>query len=152
MKQVKFVNVDQVAAAVHSFLEDNSNIRALFAVWDVPAMQAVAALRVRALDIPVVTVDLGNEAAIELAGDGLIKGIAAQQPYDLGTAVATAAILSLVGRPLPPWAALPGLPVTRDNVVEAYQIVWHSPSPPEVIKARRALADRGGRRGSTLSG
>jgi len=151
MKQMKFANVDQVAAKVGAFLRDNSNVGALFAVWDVPAMQAVAALRSRGLDIPVVTVDLGNEAAIELAGEGLIKGIAAQQPYDLGTAVATAAILSLVGCQLPPWVALPGLPVTRDNVVEAYQVVWHSPSPPEVIRARRGLGNQGGKRRSTLS-
>jgi ribose transport system substrate-binding protein len=82
------------------------------------------------------TVDLGNEAAIELAGNGLIKGIGAQQPYDLGTAVATATILSLVGHQLPPWIALPGLAVTQGNVVEAYQVVWHSPEPPDLIKAR----------------
>ena len=139
MKQVKFANVDQVFTVVDAFLEASPDIRALFAVWDVPAMQAVAALRKRSQRLPMATVDLGNEAAIELAGNGLIKGIGAQKPYDLGTAVATATILSLVGHQLPPWIALPGLAVTQENVVEAYQVVWHSPAPPDLIKARRVL-------------
>jgi ribose transport system substrate-binding protein len=38
---------------------------------------------------------------------------------------------------LPPWIALPGLAVTQGNVVEASQVVWHSPAPPNLIKARR---------------
>ena len=83
------------------------------------------------------TIDLGNAAAINMAKGGVIKGIGAQRPYDQGKAAATAALLALLGRQLPSWVALPGLAVTQDNVVEAYQMVWHTPAPPELIKARR---------------
>ena len=116
MKQVKFANVDQVFTVVDAFLEASPDIRALFAVWDVPAMQAVAALRKRSQKLPMATVDLGNEAAIELAGNGLIKGIGAQKPYDLGTAVATATILSLVGHQLPPSTRYRGLPSRKKTL------------------------------------
>lgn len=142
VKQAKFANVEQVAPVVHTFLDANPDVRGLFAVWDVPAIQAVRALRARSRELPMTTIDLGNEVATELAGDGIIKGIGAQQPFDQGVAVATATIASLLGRQVPPWVVLPGLAVTSANVVEAYQVVWHSPAPPQLIKARRAAATR----------
>lgn len=137
VKHVKFAEVDQVAPVVDQFVKANPDVDGMFAVWDVPAMQAIAALKARSRDLPMTTIDLGNEAATDLASGGMIKGIGAQRPFDLGVAVATATIASLVGHQPPPWVALPGLAVTRKNVVEAYQVVWHSPAPPALIKASR---------------
>lgn len=144
IRQARFAEVDQTAVVADRFLEANPDVSALFAVWDEPAIQAVAALRARAQELPMSTIDLGNEVALELARGPIIKGIGAQQPYDQGVAVATAAIQSLVGGRPPPWVALPGLAVTQKNVVEAYQLVWHSPAPPELIQARNALNQSGG--------
>ena len=92
-------------------------------------MHVVRALHVLDRSIPVTTVDLGLDAARELARRGLVKGIAAQRPYDLGVAEATAAIMALVGDEPPPWVALPGFPVTRANVIDAYESVWHAEAP-----------------------
>jgi ribose transport system substrate-binding protein len=135
----KFADVSQVRRAVGGLLDAHPSLSAIFAVWDVPAMQAVAALRERGLALPVTTVDLGNEVASELAWGRSIKGIAAQQPYDQGVALGLTTILALLGRPTPPWMALPGLPVTRENVLEAYQVVWHAPAPVDTVKGRLAL-------------
>lgn len=137
IKQVKFPHVSRARAAADELIGAHPHLNGIFVVWDEPAMHAVAALKSRSALVPVITVDLGNEAAIEMAAGGLIKGIGAQQPYDQGVAVATAGLLSLLGRPLPAWIALPGLSVTRENVIEAYQVVWHAPAPPALTKARR---------------
>lgn len=137
IRQAKFVDVNQAAEVVDGLIDANPNIDALFAVWDEPAMRAVGALRARRLELPMTTIDLGNEAAIEMAGGGLIKGIGSQQPYDQGKAVAAATLLSLLGQQPPPWVALPGLAVTPKTVVEAYQVVWHAPAPPALMRARR---------------
>lgn len=102
-------------------------------------MHAVAELRERGLVLPITTVDLSNEVAAELAWSRSIKGIAAQQPYDQGVALGVASILALLGRPTPPWMALPGLSVTRENVLEAYQVVWHAPAPADIVKGRLTL-------------
>jgi ribose transport system substrate-binding protein len=135
--QAKFASVGKAGPAVEALLADQAGVDALFAVWDDPAMQAVAALRARSRVLPMTTIDLGNDVALELAAGGAIKGVGAQQPYDQGVAVATATIMSLVGRQPPPWVALPGLSVTQENVVEAYQVVWHAVAPPELIAVRR---------------
>lgn len=138
LARAKFSDVSQVREALGSLVDGHPGLSAIFAVWDVPAMQAVAALRKRGLSLPVTTVDLGNEATAELAWGRLIKGIAAQQPYDQGVALGQATILTLLGRQTPPWIALPGLAVTRENVLEAYQIVWHAPAPAETVRGRMA--------------
>jgi hypothetical protein len=66
--------------------------------------------------------EVGNEAAIEIAAGGLIKGVGPQRPYDQGVAEAMATVSwPLVGNEPPPWIALPALSVTRGNVLAAYQ-------------------------------
>ena len=133
LRTARFTDVNLVAPTVDGFLHVNPTVAGLFAVWDAPAIQAVAAMRSRGRWLPVTTVDLGNEAVIEMASGGMIKGIGAQQPYDQGVAAAMAALQALVGRDPPAWVALPGIKVTRDNVVEAYQSVWHAPAPRSLL-------------------
>jgi ribose transport system substrate-binding protein len=137
IKRDRFSTVEDAARATDALLRANPTMNGLFTVWDDPAMRAVKVVRERSQQIPITTIDLGNDAAIELARGEMIKGIGAQQPYDQGVAAAKVTIMSLLDRHTPPWVVLPGLKVTATNVVEAYQVVWHSPAPPELIKSRR---------------
>jgi len=134
----KFGDPEQAEDAALQLLDSNPDIAGLYVVWDEPAMPAVAALKRRGIRIPVTTTDLGYEAARELAGGGRIIGIGAQQPYTQGVATARTTIRSLLGHQSPPWIALPGLAVTRANVVESYQIVWQVAAPKELVQARRS--------------
>ena len=136
--RAKFADVSQAKIATAGLLRANPDLAGLFAVWDVPAAGAVAALREAGKTVPVTTVDLGNDVAADLAAGGLIKGIAAQLPYDQGVAAGVATILGLIEHQPPPWIALPGLSVTSANVVEAYQLVWRAPAPTALLKARKA--------------
>jgi ribose transport system substrate-binding protein len=85
----------------------------------------------------VTTCDLGNAIAEELSRGEYVKGVVAQLPYDQGRAAALVSLMALLGRPTPSWIATPGLPVTRDGVVEAYQVVWHTPAPDALRRLRR---------------
>ena len=60
--------------------------------------------------------------------------IAAQQPFLQGIAAAQTVVLCLLGRPVPAWIALPGIAVSQENVVEAFQIIWRQPAPREVLR------------------
>ena len=75
-------------------------------------------------------VDLGNDVVAELREEGPLRGVAAQRPYDQGAAAAKALLLGITGRSPPAWISATGLRVTRDNLREAYEAVWHAPSPP----------------------
>ena len=135
--QAKFQTLADVHNVIRGLLENNENLAGLFVVWDEPAILVAIVLEQLRLSIPMTTIDLGNAAAINMAKGGVIKGIGAQRPYDQGKAAASATLLALLGRQLPSWVALPGLAVTQDNVVEAYQMIWHTPAPSKLIKVRR---------------
>jgi ribose transport system substrate-binding protein len=60
--------------------------------------------------------------------------VAAQQPFQQGVVAARTTILALLGSTIPAWIALPGVPVTRDNVVDSFQTIWRTPAPREVLR------------------
>ena len=77
------------------------------------------------------TQDLGKNVAIEIAKDGIIKGLGAQRPYDQGVAEAMLAGYGLLGKAAPAYVALNALAVTKDNVQEAWKTVYHQDAPAE---------------------
>jgi len=133
----RFDRVEGSRAAFAQMLEDNGDLDGLFAAWDVPALGALECLRAVSRPLAVTTCDLGNAIAEELSRGDYVKGVVAQLPYDQGRAAALVSLLALVGRPTPSWIATPGLSVTRGDVVEAYQVVWHMPAPDSLRRLRR---------------
>jgi ribose transport system substrate-binding protein len=126
----RFGKVEDAGEAYERLLAENDDLDCVFVAWDVPALKALSAIRQGAHSLPMITVDLGNEIAAELRKEGPLKGIAAQRPYDQGAAAASAALLGLIGRSPPAWITSTGLKVTRENLREAYEAVWHAPAPP----------------------
>ena len=126
----RFGMVEDASAAYLRLLAKNDDLDCAFIAWDVPALRVLSAIREGARSVPLITVDLGNDVVAELRRDGPLKGVAAQRPYDQGAAAAKAALLGLIGRSPPAWISATGLKVTRDNLREAYEAVWHAPAPP----------------------
>ncbi|WMS43771.1 substrate-binding domain-containing protein [Acuticoccus sp. MNP-M23] len=126
VRMIRFPSLDAVGETTRAFIDASPAIAGLFVVWDTPALAAIHAFEAAGYDIPVTTVDLGRDAAICLARGRQIVGIAAQEPFRQGVAAAETVIQSLLGVAVPHWIALPGLPVTRENVAESYQTVWRS--------------------------
>lgn len=130
----RFARIEDAADAAQALLHDHPALAGLFVIWDTPALAVADALDARGVALPMATVDLGEVAAIRLAKGDLIRCIAAQRPFQQGVASAQTVILCLLGRPVPAWIALPGIGVTRDNVVESFQTVWRQPAPREVLR------------------
>lgn len=109
----------------------------IWAVWDVPAEGIVAAVKAagREEDVAVTTIDLGLNVGIELAKNGVIKGIAAQQVYDAGVTEAKCAALSILGVEVPTFISTSGFVVNRDNVLDTWKKVYYSDAPEELQKA-----------------
>ena len=72
--RAEFADLDGVDGAVAGILDSTPRLHGLFAVWDEPAIRALTTLRTKGLEVPITTIDLGNDAAIEMANGGLIKG------------------------------------------------------------------------------
>ena len=135
IRKDSFGRIDEAARRTEAMLAAHPDLAGLFVVWDTPALKAAEVLKRQSRPIPMATVDLSEEAAIGLAQGTSFAVIAAQQPYLQGVAAAQTTVLTLLGRTTPAWIALPGITVTRANVVESFQRIWRSPAPKSVLQA-----------------
>lgn len=131
----EFIDPSDAESVAANFLTATPDLDGLFAVWDLPAMAALSAMRQQGKEIPITTLDLGNEAALEMAKGGAIKALGAQEPYDQGIAEAEATLKALLGKETPPWVVLPAVPVTQQNLLTAYEQVWHTSPPANLTEA-----------------
>ena len=121
--------------AASAILTSNPGVKGIWAVWDVPAEGVIAAARNAGRDdLVITTIDLGENVAISMAQNGFIKGLGAQRPYDAGVVEAKLAGYGLLGKQAPAFVALPALPVTRDNLLDAWKTVY-STGATDNIKA-----------------
>jgi len=135
VRQGKFDEPSRAGETLNQLLKLHPNLSGIFAVWDEAAIPAMTMMQANGKTLPMTTIDLGEEAAQALAEGVIMKGVGSQRPYDQGVAAARATLLSLIDRQPPPWLALPGLAVSRENIIESYQVIWHMPPPPKLVKA-----------------
>ena len=122
--------------AAGAMLTKYPGLSGIWAVWDVPAEGVMAAARAAGnTKLVIATEDLGKNVAVELARNGLVKGLGAQLPFDQGVTEAKLAAYGLLGKKAPSYVALPALPVTHTNVLQAWQKVYHAPAPGVVRKS-----------------
>jgi ribose transport system substrate-binding protein len=122
--------------AAAAMLARHRDLGGIWAVWDIPAEGVMAAARAAGRsDLVITTVDLGLNVALELARGGLVFGVGAQRPFDLGVHEAELAAYGLLGKDAPAYVALPALPVSRLSVLDAWESVYHNPPPPQLVEA-----------------
>jgi ribose transport system substrate-binding protein len=119
-----------------AMLTEHADLNGIWAVWDVPAEGVVAAARQAGRDdIAVTTIDLGLPVALEIATGGIVKGLGAQLPFDQGVNEAILAGYGLLDKEAPPYVAVSALPVTQENVLEAWETVYHQEPPEDLQQA-----------------
>jgi len=123
-------------AVTDALLTQYPDLDGIWAVWDVPAEGVMAAARAAGrTDLMIATEDLGTNVAIALAKGEMVVGLGAQVPYDQGVTEANLAAGALLGKTFPPYVALSALPVTHENVLDAWQAVYHAEPPAEVTSS-----------------
>ena len=128
LSQLKFERPSEAGVLIGPHLDQHPDIDGLFVVWDEPAVETLLVLAGRQQCPVMTTVDLGAKAAAALANGRIVKGVAAQRPFEQGRAAAAAAMASLAGIATPPWIVLPGLAVTTDNVASVFEMVGGGPT------------------------
>jgi ribose transport system substrate-binding protein len=135
LTQMKFDTPAQSGLVVGPYLDGHPDLDGLFVVWDEPAAETVREISRRSRRPAMTTVDLGKTVADALIRGDIVKGVAAQRPFEQGHAAAIAAVAALTGQLVPPWIVLPGLSVTAANVVDAYRTVGGEPASPALMAA-----------------
>jgi ribose transport system substrate-binding protein len=131
IREPDFYGDAERAASV--MLTANQKLNGIWAVWDLLAEGVASAARIAGRDdLVITTIDLGLNVAVDMAGNGLVKGLGAQLPYDQGVTEAQLAGYGLLGKPAPAYVALPALPVTRENLLDAWKTVYHTEAPASI--------------------
>ncbi|MDQ0217424.1 sugar ABC transporter substrate-binding protein [Peribacillus cavernae] len=126
---------EKVASAM---LTRNADLDGIFAVWDVPGEGAVSAARTAGkTDLVITTTDLGTNVGLEMASDGVVKGLGAQLPFDQGIAEAILAGYALLGKEAPPYVTTPALNVTKDNILDSWKLVYRQDAPATIQDAMK---------------
>ena len=113
-----------------AILTQYPNINGIYASWDIPMEGVLSSVKAAGKEgqVGLSAIDLGNNIALEIA-KGTVAGVGAQRPYDQGVTEVKCAALSLLGEQLPAFVVCSALPVTKDNVCEAYEEVYHVSAP-----------------------
>lgn len=129
---------NQGEAVASAMLTRHPDLKGIFAPWDVPAEGVMSAVRTAGKnDLVVTTVDLGTNVAISIAGDGIVKGLGAQLPYDQGVAEAIVAGYGLLGKQAPPYIVTPAIKVTKDNILDEWKLIYGVDAPQTVQDAMK---------------
>ncbi|MDQ3871431.1 MAG: substrate-binding domain-containing protein, partial [Chloroflexota bacterium] len=124
---------EDIAAAM---LTQHQDLNGIYAPWDQPAEGVVAAVRAAGRsNVKVVTMDLGATNDLDMAQGGIVYGKAVDLPYLIGQAVATEGAYGMLAKQAPPFAMVPTIEVTKDNLAEAYRASFHIEPPEQVRKA-----------------
>lgn len=123
-------------AVATAMLAKHLGLNGIWAAWDVLAEGVMSTARTAGRDdLAITTVDLGFNVALEIARGGLVFGLGAQRPFEQGMKEAELAAYGLLGKRAPAYVALPSLSVSKANVLDAWESVYHNPPPRELLMA-----------------
>lgn len=129
-----YTDASDCASLADAVFAKYPNIDGAFGQWDVPAEGVISSAQGNGLtdDFVVTCVDLGYNVARLMAEDGMVKGIGAQQPYKDGYYSIYAGALDAVGEEVPKMILIDPVSVTKDNLEEAWPIIYDVDLPDDI--------------------
>jgi ribose transport system substrate-binding protein len=119
----------------NAMLLRNPDLGGIYVTWAGPAEGVLAALRANGnKTTKIVTLDLSEPVALDMVRGGNVAAIVADEAYELGRAMAAAAIRDLLDQDVPPFVVAPAVTVTADNVAEGWMQSLHIEAPGSLTK------------------
>lgn len=133
-----FTDENGCSEQADAILTQFPNIDGIYASWDIPMEGILSSVRAAGLEgkVALSAIDLGNNIALEIA-KGTVVGVGAQLPYDQGVAETKLAALALLGEETPAYVVCPALKVSKENILEAYNTVYHVDAPDWLLEANK---------------
>jgi ribose transport system substrate-binding protein len=128
-----FTSPEKAYNVATAMLTAHPDLKGIFAAWDTPAQQVVAAAKTLGRKIVVTTNDLAADSALNVAR-GEFLAVGAQRPYDQGVAEANSAAYALLGLEVPPYISVATLRVKKIDLLSALKDVTKEEPPASVLK------------------
>jgi ribose transport system substrate-binding protein len=117
-------------------LVEHPNLDGVYVTFSQPPGDGVlAALRENGnTTTKIVSLDLDEPLALDMAKSGNTFSLIADRAYELGRAMGICAAYGLLGKRAPPFVIVPALTITRSNLVEGYRASLNRDPPPNVMR------------------
>lgn len=126
---------EELASAM---LLQNPDLDGIYVTWAEPAEGVLAALRSAGnTKTKVVTLDLSEPVGLDMVKGGNVTALVADKAYELGRAMATTGLQSLLGQKTPAFIVAPALTVTKDNVATGWKESLNRDAPKSVLDAAK---------------
>jgi ribose transport system substrate-binding protein len=128
---------NQAADQANAVLLQNPDLAGAYVTFAQPPGEGVlAALRANGnTSTKIVTLDLDEPLALDMAKRGNTVALIADRAYELGRAMAKSAGYGLLGKRAPAFVVAPALTITRSNLVQGYRESLNRTPPASVTKA-----------------
>lgn len=123
--------------AANAVLLKNPTLSGVYVTFSQPPGEGVlAALRANNnRTTKVVSLDLDQPLALDMAKGGNTFALIADKAYEIGQAMAKSAAYGLLGKKAPAFVVVPAMTITRSNLVQGYRESLHRDPPASVAKA-----------------
>jgi ribose transport system substrate-binding protein len=121
----------------NAVLLENPELSGIYVMFSQPPGEGVlAALRANGnTTTKMVSLDLDEPLALDMAKGGSTFALIADKAYELGRAMATSAAYGLLGKKAPAFVVVPAMTITKSNLVQGYRESLHRSPPASVLKA-----------------
>jgi ribose transport system substrate-binding protein len=118
-------------------LLENPDLSGVYVTFAQPPGEGVlAALRANGnTKTRIVTLDLDEPLALDMAKGGNTFALISDKAYELGRAMAKSAAYGLLGKKAPAFVVAPALTITKSNLVDGYRESVHRKAPASVMNA-----------------
>ena len=115
----------------------NPDLNGIYVTFSQPPAEGVlSALRSNGnKDAKLVSLDLDEPLALDMARGGNVFAIVADKAYELGQAMAKAAAYGILGKKAPSFVVAPAITITKANLVQGYHDSLHKAPPKSVLNA-----------------
>src|SRR4051812_11767111 len=115
----------------------NPDLNGIYVTFSQPPAEGVlSALRSNAnKDAKLVSLDLDEPLALDMARGGNVFAIVADKAYELGQSMAKAAAYGILHKKAPSFVVAPAITVTKANLVKGYHDSLHKAPPKSVLDA-----------------
>ena len=122
-----------------SVLVRNPELDGIYSTFSTPPGEGIlSALRSSGnSSTKLVSLDLSDPLAIDMARGGNVVALVADEAYALGQALARAGAYGLLEKEAPPFLVAPALIVTKENLDEGYEKSLHMSPPKPVLEAEK---------------
>jgi ribose transport system substrate-binding protein len=119
----------------NAILVKNPDLKGIYVTFSQPPAEGVlSALRNNGnTGTKLVSLDLDEPLAVDMARGGNTAALVADKAYDLGQAMAKAAAYGILGKKAPAFLVAPVVTVTKDNLEQGYQESLHE-APPKAVQ------------------